>query len=90
MLTPATSASSTSSPATIRLKASSTQVRGPPFLYWWPFAEAITTGGVARRACTAGASARATPAAVETTVAAAPAFTKSRRVIFSVMALLVG
>jgi hypothetical protein len=43
MLTPAISASRTSSPRVIRWKASSTGVRGPPFLYLWPLLDAMTT-----------------------------------------------
>jgi hypothetical protein len=82
MLTPAIKESSTSSPLTIRWYASSTQVRGPPFRYWLPLAEEMTTGGVARRTSTVGAWPRAAAGTVATTDAAVPAFTKSRRLIF--------
>ena len=86
MFTPAMSASSTSSPATILRKASSTQVRAPPFLNWCPFSDAITTGPV-RRVRTAGAWANSglAPAAI---AVAALFRTKSRRLSFSVMGRL--
>ena len=44
MLTPAISASSTSLPCVIIANAVSTQVLSPPFLNWWPLADAMTTG----------------------------------------------
>src|SRR5260370_2642855 len=78
MLTPAMSASSTSSPRVRRRNASSTQVRGPPFLNWLPFSELITTGWVLLRTITVGAWPRSGPAPVAATVAA-PIFTNSRR-----------
>src|SRR5262245_12351202 len=81
MLTPATSASSTSSPRVMRSNASCTHVLAPPFLYWLPFADETTTGRASFDPTTAGAPAvwaEAPPAA--STDAAAPVFTKSRRV----------
>ena len=62
----------------MRPKASATQVRGPPFLKTLPFAEAITTGGVAFRVSTVG-PATAFGAAAAATDTTAPALTNSRR-----------
>src|SRR5687768_12738451 len=78
MFTPAISASSTSSPRVMRRNASSTPVRGPPFLNLFPLAEAMTTGREAE-VLTAGAWPNA-GAAVATAIPV-PARTKSRRVI---------
>src|SRR5260370_36480911 len=87
MFTPATSASSTSSPRVMRPKASSTHVRGPPFLYLNPLAEEMTTGFT--EAMTAGpwpkAGAVPAPAARRPAV---PDFMKSRRLTLSGIALL--
>ena len=44
MLTPSISASSTSEPCVIRVKAFSTHVTVPPFLNQLPLAEEMTTG----------------------------------------------
>src|SRR6185436_18366734 len=78
MFTPATSASSTSSPRVMRPKASSTQVRGPPFLYLKPLAEEMTTGFT--EVMTAGACPKAAPPpAPAARSPAVPVFTKSRR-----------
>src|SRR2546423_11235171 len=44
MLTPAMSASSTSVPAVISLKAFCTHVSSPPFLKWLPLADETTAG----------------------------------------------
>ena len=75
MLTPAISDSSTSSPFAIRCQASSTQLRGPPFLNSWPLAEEITTGGVALRTTTLGPCANVVSETLAATVAAVPALT---------------
>src|SRR6266705_2053440 len=77
MLTPAMSASSTSSPRVRRRNASSTQVRGPPFLYWLPFSELITTGWVLLWVITVGPWPKSGRA--PTAMVAAPIFTNSRR-----------
>ena len=78
MFTPATSASSTSSPRVMRPKASSTHVRGPPFLYLNPLAEEMTTGLTDVR--TAGPWPKAGPVpAPAARRPAVPVFTKSRR-----------
>ena len=58
MLTPAMSASSTSSPFIIISNAVSTHVFVPPFLNWWPLPEAMTTGRVLPCTITAGPRAR--------------------------------
>src|SRR3990172_9392103 len=79
MLTPAISASSTSSPRAIRSKASATQVRGPPFRYWFPLADATTTGFTLLGVRTVGPWALAGEAPAASTPAAAPAFTNSLR-----------
>src|SRR5258708_25017826 len=87
MFTPATSASSTSSPRVMRPKASSTHVRGPPFLYLNPLAEEMTTGFT--EVMTAGpwpkAGAVPAPAARRPAV---PVFMKSRRLTLCGIALL--
>src|SRR5262245_46044070 len=85
MLTPAISASSTSSPRVMRSKASCTHVFRPPFLYWFPLAEATTTGRDVLPVDTAGAWAVAGPAA-STPPAAALVLTKSRRVTLGLIA----
>jgi hypothetical protein len=81
MLTPARSASSTSSPRVRRSKASCTQVRDPPFVNLLPFAEAMTTGRAGAGVTAVGAAARASTLPREATV---PARTNSRRVHFMV------
>src|SRR5258708_12961219 len=58
----------------MRSKASCTQVRGPPFLNLFPFAEDTTTGRVGLGTRTVGARVRSGPAPRAT-----PAFTNSRR-----------
>ena len=69
MLTPATSASTTSSPRAIRSNASSTQVLAPPFLNCAPLAAETTTGRAGPGTRTLGAA----PAARWAAAAAAPA-----------------
>src|SRR5688572_30252998 len=81
MLTPAISASRTSSPPTMRAKAVSTQVCLPPFLNSCPLLEAITTGRARRLVCTAGAWAPAGPGSRVAAVSAVAPRTKSRRVM---------
>src|SRR5215470_7236953 len=88
MLTPAIRESRTSSPFTMRVKASSTAVRGPPFLYLFPLADDTTTGETLFGVITVGAWPKAFGAAVASTPAAVPAFTNARRLIFSAMVLL--
>src|SRR5262245_4319914 len=85
MLTPATTESSTSSPFTMRSKASATAVRGPPFLNRLPLAEETTTGLTLFGVITVGPWAIAL-AAVAAMPAPAPAFTKSRRLNLWLMA----
>ena len=87
MLTPAISDSSTSSPFAIRCQASSTELRGPLFLYSWPLAEEITTGGVALRTSTLGPWPNAAAGTLAATDAAVPAFTNSRRLSLSLISL---
>src|ERR1044071_3536012 len=62
MFTPAITASRTSSPRVMRPKASSTAVRGPPFLCLFPLAEAMTTGLTVFGAITVGPWANPRPA----------------------------
>src|SRR5579862_9841376 len=83
MLTPATSASSTSAPAVIIENAFSTHVIVPPFLYRCPLAEEMTVGLTLFFVIAVGAWPKAGVAA-----AASPAVlvtTKSRREILSGM-----
>src|SRR5688572_7462097 len=82
MLTPAIRESRTSFPSVMSLKAVSTHVMVPPFLNWWPFPEATTTGR-AVRTITLGAWPNALVEASKP--AAVPATTKSRRFSFSDM-----
>src|SRR5262245_49408094 len=81
MFTPATSASSTSEPEVIMPNAFSTHVTGPPFLYWWPFADEMTTG-CETWAMTAGARPKAFTARPE----AAEPSTNARRDVEPFMA----
>ena len=63
----------------MRAKASSTAVRGPPFLYLLPLAEAITIAFTAPGTSSVGPWPKAGGAPAATTPAAAPALTNSRR-----------
>src|SRR5919198_855025 len=81
MVTPAITASSTSSPRVIRRKASSTAVRGPPLRYSYPLAEATTTGRVARRVSTVGPCSEGAGAPAAQSPAAPVRMTKPLRLI---------
>src|SRR5712692_1574582 len=85
MFTPAMTATRTSSPPVMRAKASSTAVRGPPFLYLLPLAEAMTTGFTVLGATTVGPWAKPGRAPAATIPAAVPALTNSRRLILCVI-----
>src|SRR5262249_57939191 len=70
------------------VRASPPAVRGPPFLYLFPLADATTTGETLFGVITVGAWPKAFGAADANTPAAVPAFTNARRLIFSAMVLL--
>src|SRR4030095_2884400 len=79
ILTPAISASSTSSPLTIFAKAISTPVLSPPFLNLLPLAEAITMGRLLPGVIMLGAWPNARGAAAAARPTAVPVLTNSRR-----------
>jgi urocanate hydratase len=71
--TPAMTASSTSAPEAIIANAFSTQVSLPPFRYWLPLAEQMTSGLALFGVMTAGAWPNARAGAAAAAATAAPA-----------------
>src|SRR6185369_9285475 len=88
MLTPAISASRTSDPPIIIVKAFSTHVTVPPFLYLLPFADEMTIGFGPFCVMTAGPRPVEVRGAVSARPAAAPVRTKSRRDVFLLIDIL--